>query len=164
MNRPTRITLIGLAIVLLWALAWSATSSAKETSRTAQLLKLYNDCVFDFVISQIEVSNTRPNGSATTELAFQACLTEEQAILAHASVVGVTAVQANQAVSNLKLDLKQRIRKALANPELYPPKAAVRQTSPIPGAVPPQTNLPPRPGCRLTYRRYDGATVSIDCN
>jgi hypothetical protein len=163
MNRHTRVALISMVIVLLWALIWSATGSAQENSKFAQLLKLYRECVFEFVSSQVESSRIPPNGSAATELAFQACRTEEQAILAYASAGGVTAAQANQAVTDLKLNLKQTIRKILATPERYAPKAPVRQTAPAPETVLPPMD-PPRPGCRSTYRRYDGATVSIDCN
>jgi hypothetical protein len=157
MIRPTRITFLGMLIVL--AFPSTSAKAQQQDGRTAQLLEMYKDCVFDAVASQIKSSGAGINGSAATELAFQACRTEEQAILLHALSGGVTPAQADQAVSNYKLSLKQSIRKVLANPEKYarqPP--AARQNIPAPPDL-----VPPRPGCSGDYRRYDGAWVYTNC-
>ena len=116
MHRPTRISLVGMLIVPLWALFWSASGSGEE-GKTAQLLKMYQECVFDAVASQVKNGSAEVNPSAATEVAFQACRTEEQAIFAHASAGGVSASQANQVITDYKLSLKQKIRKVFANSE-----------------------------------------------
>ena len=54
----------------------------------SQLRKGYQDCVYDSVASQVKTSFRILDPSAVTELAFQACLTEEQAILADANAAG----------------------------------------------------------------------------
>jgi len=146
-----------MLIVPLWALFWSASGSAEE-GKTAQLLKMYQECVFDAVASQVKNGSAEVNPSAATEVAFQACRTEEQAIFAHASAGGVSASQANQVITDYKLSLKQKIRKVFANSERRAPQPAARQ---FPAPVDP---APLRPGCASSYKRYDGATVYTNCN
>jgi hypothetical protein len=151
MNRHTRITFRGMLTVLPFALFWISTGRAQEEGKTGQLLKMYRECVIDAIKTQVRNSHSELNPSAATELAFQACRTEEQAILSHASAGGVTPNQANQVVTNYKLSLKQQVRKAFAAPEKYAPQPAAPQTA------------APRPGCASSYTRYDGATVSTNC-
>jgi hypothetical protein len=129
--------------------------------KTAQLLKMYRECVIDAIGSQLRNSSGEVNPSAATEVAFQACRTEEQAIFAHASAGGVAPAQANQAITEYKLGLKQQVRKLFASPEKYAPRPqpATRQTTPAPAEV-----APPRPGCSGNYRRYDGAWIYTNCN
>jgi hypothetical protein len=143
---------------MLIVLFWSASGRAEE-GKTAQLLKMYQECVFDTVASQVKNSSAEVNPSAATEVAFQACRTEEQAIFAHASAGGVAASQANQVITDYKLSLKQKVRKIFANSERRAPQPSARQTIPAPVDA-----APLRPGCASSYKRYDGATVYTNCN
>ena len=70
---------------------------------------------------------------------------------------GVTQVQANQVMSSFKLSLKQNVRNVFARPEKYAPRSTATQDAPTPQDIP-----PPHPGCS-SYKRYDGATVYINC-
>jgi len=146
-----------MLLVLALALFWSATGRTQQEGKTAQLLKMYQECVFDAVKSQVRNSGLAINPSAASEVAFQACRTEEQAIFAHASAGGVSPSQANQVITDYKLSIKAQVRKIFANAEKNAVQPAVRQA---PAAV---DQAPPRPGCRGAYRRYDGEWVYINC-
>jgi hypothetical protein len=113
----------------------------------AQLRELYQSCVIDFVASNTRRNGVDLNPSMATEMAFQACSTEEQAILADAYAAGVSSVQANQVITGFKLSLKQTIRKILAEADKVP----------VPASTPPQTST-------CGYRRYDGAWIALSCN
>jgi hypothetical protein len=132
---PFRATITSL-LVMLSVLCWSRSGWTETPQRMAQLRELYQSCVIDFV-----ASNTRRNG------VFQACSTEEQAILADAYAAGVSSVQANQVITGFKLSLKQTIRKILAEADKVP----------VPASTPPQTST-------CGYRRYDGAWIALSCN
>jgi hypothetical protein len=149
-----------MILVLISALVWSGTGRAQQEGKTAQLLKMYQECVFDVVKSQVRNSGSAINPSAASEVAFQSCRTEEQAIFVHASAGGVSQSQANQVITDYKLNIKQQVRKIFADAE----KAAVlRATRPTPAPAV-GDHAPPRPGCRGAYRRYDGEWVYINCN
>ena len=94
-------------IVLIWAFLLGAATRAEENSKTAQLLTLYKDCVLGTLKSQVKNSFALVELSAATEIAFQACRTEEQALFAHASAVGVSQAQANAVPPNQMLDWKR---------------------------------------------------------
>jgi hypothetical protein len=128
MNRHTRTTLLGVFLALLTALFWSATGRAQQEGKTAQLLKLHRACVFDVIESQLRSSGSAVNPSAASEVAFQSCRTEEQALFAHASSGSVSQVQANQVITDYKLEIKQRVRKIFADAE----KAAVQRARQAP--------------------------------
>jgi len=157
MNRHTRLTLLGTILVLVLALFWSATGKAQQEGKTAQLLKMYQECVFDAVSSQVGRNGSSINPSAASEAAFLACRTEEQALFAHASAGGISQSQANQVITDYKLSIKQQVRKIFANAEKNTVQPAARQ-------APSEDRAPPRPGCRDAYRRYDGEWVYINCN
>lgn len=159
MNRHARNRLAGLPVILAWAVLWSATGRAQQDGRTAQLIKMYSDCVFDAVRSQLQNASVKIEPSATTELAFQSCRTEEQAILAQGATGGVTTTQANQAIIGLKLSLKQRVRKVFADAEKRAPRPTAQQSAPAALNNPPPT----RYNCSSSYLRYDGATVYTNC-
>jgi hypothetical protein len=144
--------------VLIPTLACNAVAHAQQEGRTAQLLKMYQECVFDTVKSQVRNNGASINPSAASEVAFQSCRTEEQAISAHASVGGVSQVQANQVITDYKLKIKQQVRKMFAEAEAAAQRAA---QSSIPAIA---DRAPHRPGCRGAYRRYDGEWVYINCN
>ena len=117
-----------------------------------QLHKLYQACVTDAVRSNLlRAPDTNP--SAATELAFQACKTEEQAILADAEAAGVTSAQANQVIVGFKLNLKQTIRDRLAEAR----RQVLEERAQPAAALPPQTS-------KCGFRRYDGAWVMTPCN
>ena len=156
MKLPTGNTLLRMLLVLVLVL-WSATGRTQQEGKTAQILKMYHDCVFDAVKSQVRNSGLTIDPSAATEVAFQSCRTEEQALFAHASSGGVSHAQVNQGVTSYKLEIKQRVRKVFADTE----KAAVQRARQAPAVA---DRAPPRPGCRGAYRRYDGEWVYINCN
>jgi hypothetical protein len=146
-------------MMLVLALFWSATGRAQQEGRTSQLLKMYQECVFEVVKLQVRSSGSAINPSAASEVAFQSCQTEEQALFAHASAGGVSQAQANQVITDYKLNIKQQVRKIFVDAEKAAVQRAVRQA---PAAV--EDRAPPRPGCRGAYRRYDGEWVYINCN
>lgn len=158
MNHPTPITLISIAIVLLWALLVEETH-AQDNSKTAQLLALYQECVLGTLKSQVKNRLSAVDPSAAAEIAFQACRTEEQALFAQASAGGVSQIQANGVITDYKLKIKQRVRKLFAEAES---RAAQRLPSPTVSVG--NDRPPPKPGCSGNYQRYDGAWVSINCN
>jgi hypothetical protein len=162
MNRSSLITLVGFGIVLILAIFSSVNGHAQD-QRITQLRKAYQDCVYDAVASQIRAGQMN-NASAAIELAFQACATEEQAILAHVYAAGVSAVDANQAITGFKLSLKQNVREILARPQrdVSQPSSAPNISQPYSYSTPPDIR-PPR-GCTSSYKRYDGATVYTNCN
>jgi hypothetical protein len=146
----------GMLVILSWA--WLAgISRAEPETGTGRLLKMYQGCVFDSVAAQIAKGNLDP--SAISELAFQACRTEEQAILAQATAGGVGSTQANQAMIELRLSMKQRVRKIIADATARALRPTVQQQ-----VTPPPQNPPPRGlDCGSSYQRYDGATVYTNC-
>jgi hypothetical protein len=107
-KRPTRLTFVGFGLVLILAIFLSIKAYAQD-QRISQLRKAYQDCVHEAVASQISAGQVI-NASAAIELAFRACDTEEQAIRAHVSAAGVSAVDANQTITGFKLSLKQTVR------------------------------------------------------
>ena len=86
--------LIKFAIAVGLVVCSCVTGNAAD-QRLAQLRKGYQDCVYDAVASQIKAGQTN-NVSATVEVAFQSCATEEAAIRAHVSAAGVSSVDTNQ--------------------------------------------------------------------
>jgi hypothetical protein len=151
MKWSSRITFVGFGIVLMLAIFISVKGYAQDP-RITQLRKAYQDCVYDAVASQIRAGQMN-NASAAIELAFQACATEEQAILAHVYAAGVSVVDANQTITGFKLSLKQTVREILARPQ--------RNVS-QPSSAPP--DIPPPRGCSSSYKRYDGAKIYTNCN
>jgi hypothetical protein len=55
---------------------------------------------FEVVKLQVRSSGSAINPSAASEVAFQSCQTEEQALFAHASAGGVSQAQANQVITD----------------------------------------------------------------
>jgi hypothetical protein len=149
----TRLTSIGFVIVLSIALFLSTKGNSQD-ARITQLRKGYQECVYDAVASQLKGNSQVINASAATELAFRACSTEEQAILAHVYAAGVSQTDANQVITSFKLSLKQTVRNIINHPPKYAPQ---------PSSAPPDIP-PPRGGCASSYKRYDGATVYTNCN
>jgi hypothetical protein len=144
--------LVGVGLFLILAIFLSVKGYAQD-QRLALLRKGYQDCVYDAVASQIRAGQTN-NASATVELAFQSCATEEQAIRAHVSAAGVSPVDANQAITGFKLSLKQSVREIIGR--------AQRDVVSQPSSAPPDI-MPPRSGCSGSYKRYDGAIVYTHC-
>jgi hypothetical protein len=150
MNRSSRLTFVGFGIVLILVIFSSVKGYAQDL-RITQLRKAYQDCVYDAVASKIRAGEMN-NASAAIEWAFQACATEEQAILANVYAAGVSPVAANQTITGFKLSLKQTVREILARPQ--------RNVSQPSSAAP---DIPPPRGCSSSYKRYDGATVYTNC-
>ena len=149
MALPTIKAAASASLILLPILIWSELTWAED--RMAQLRKLYQSCVIDAVASNVRHGGPDLNPSVATEMAFQACNTEEQAILADASAAGVSPVQANQVITGYKLSLKQNIRKTLAEAERLAAQPSEASS------LPPQTS-------KCGYRRYDGAWIVLSCN
>jgi hypothetical protein len=127
-------------------LVWCANAQSQEIGPKAkQLRQQYDTCVFESVGSQVASSRAKVSAAVAVEMAFQACATEEQAMFALAYSSGASAIEANQLMSNIKVYLKQSIRAILLKPDEH----LKQQTNPG--------------GCKGSYKRYDGATVYIDC-
>ena len=108
---------IGLTF-LIAALAMICFSiRVKADDGIPQLRTLHENCVFRAVSSQLANRRTAVDSSAMTELAFQACESEERAIIAQLYAAGVTPVTADQALRGFKLRLQKTIRKVFGGRE-----------------------------------------------
>jgi hypothetical protein len=136
-----------------------SSAAAEPDTSMAKLRKMYQACVADSVKAGIRRGATDYN--AAIELAFQACQTEEQAIVADANAAGVSPAQTNQVIIGYKLALKQTIRKLLVEAEKSAPQAANRQEV----EPDPALDIPPPRGlrCSGSSRRYDGAIIWMNC-
>jgi len=98
---------ITLAVALLFSIG------VKADDQIPHLRKIYEDCVVRAVGSHATaIRKARIDVSAATELAFQACQNEEQAVIAHLRAAGTTQVTADKALQGFKLRLQRTIRKA----------------------------------------------------
>jgi hypothetical protein len=147
-----------LGALALLGTALSSDAAAEADTKMAKLRKMYQACVVDSVKSAVRRGVADNN--AAIELAFQACQTEEQAIVADANAAGVSPAQTNQVITGYKLTLKQTIRKLLVDAEKSAPRATSRQqVEPGPSDMPPPAGM----HCSGSTRRYDGAIIWMNC-
>jgi hypothetical protein len=80
--------------------------------------KNFDDCFYSSVAGQLKISRTT-DYNMVSEMAFAACSTEEQAIMALLAAYNVRRDMITAALIRIKLDLKKSIRDIAANPNKY---------------------------------------------
>lgn len=82
------------------------------------LRKKFENCVYDEVGVQWKAS-PRISPNLATETAFQACSTEEQAIVSLMMAMNTDSGRASAALSGLKLRIKSTVREIMTDPAKY---------------------------------------------
>jgi hypothetical protein len=92
---------------------------AQQLSQQAAIVrKNLDDCFYSSVAAQLKSSRTT-DYNMVSELAFQACSTEEQAISVLLSANNVQGETAAALLIKIKLDLKKSVKDIAANPNRY---------------------------------------------
>ena len=86
--------------------------------QAAAVRKNFDDCFYSSVAAQLKSSRTT-DYNMVSELAFQACSTEEQAIGVLLTANNVQRQTVDALVIKIKLDLKRSVRDIAANPSRY---------------------------------------------
>jgi hypothetical protein len=86
--------------------------------QAAAVRKNFDDCFYSSVAAQLKSSRTT-DFNMVSELAFQACSTEEQAIGVLLTANNVQRETVDALVIKIKLDLKRAVRDIAANPSRY---------------------------------------------
>lgn len=84
----------------------------------AQLRKEFDNCVYGSISSQI-TQNRKVEPGLATEIAFQSCLTEEQAMTGYAIGLGIPTYQLVPVLAGVKRQIKNTVRDIFANPAKY---------------------------------------------
>ena len=84
----------------------------------AAVRKNFDDCFYSSVAAQLKSSRTT-DYNMVSELAFQACSTEEQAIGVLLTANNIQRQTVDALVIKIKLDLKKAVRDIAANPNRY---------------------------------------------
>jgi hypothetical protein len=108
-------------LVLLLALSPLAANNAFAQQANAQAVtvrKNFDDCFYSSVAGQLKSSRTT-DYNMVSEIAFQACSTEEQAIGVLLTASDVPRETVVALLIKIKLDLKKSIRDIAANPNRY---------------------------------------------
>lgn len=90
----------------------------QASQQAAAVRKNFDDCFYSSVAGQLKSSRTT-DYNMVSELAFQACSTEEQAISVLLSTNNVQSDTIAAVVVKIKLDLKKSVRDIAANPTRY---------------------------------------------
>ena len=94
-------------------------ASAQQTNlQAAAVRKNFDDCFYSSVAGQLKSSRTT-DYNMVSELAFQACSTEEQAIGVLLTANNIQGDTVAALVTKIKLDLKKSVRDIAANPNRY---------------------------------------------
>ena len=96
----------------------SSCNAQNAPDLAVQLRKQYENCVYDAVGLQWK-GNLKLDPSLGAENAFQACLTEEQAINALLYSLNTHPAQITTVLVGIKLKLKRTIREIMADPAKY---------------------------------------------
>ncbi len=124
MNRPTRNTLFGCVLCLILAGFYACGAQAQQKQRspldqqTRDIRKNFNDCFYSSAANQLKM-NRAMDANMASEAAFQACATEEQAIIGFLALNHLPQNQAAALVTGIKLQLKKTMREIAAHPERY---------------------------------------------
>lgn len=95
------------------------TAPARATDNTmTQLRKEFDNCVYGSISSQIS-HNKQVEPGLATEIAFQSCATEEQAIIGYGLGMGIPAYQLAPVMAGVKRQIKNTVRDIFANPAKY---------------------------------------------
>lgn len=107
---------------VLFAVAVLASTSALANPETAGMLrKEFDNCVYAAVGKQWK-ANPQIDSSLATEMGFQSCATEEQAMAALLYSTNTPANQVNAAIVGVKLQVKRTVREIMADPVAYKKK------------------------------------------
>jgi hypothetical protein len=117
-NSDLKSSAIFLVLLLGSVVPHSAFAQQANSQAAANVRKNFDDCFYSSVAGQLKSSKTT-DYNMVSEMAFQACSTEEQAIrlLLMASNVQMETVAA--LLIKIKLDLKKSIRDIAADPNRY---------------------------------------------
>jgi hypothetical protein len=110
-----------VVLVLLLSLGPLAPHNAfaqQATTQAAAVRKHFDDCFYSSVAGQLKSSRTT-DYNMVSEIAFQACSTEEQAIGLLLTANNVQRETVAALLIKIKLDLKKSIRDIAANPNKY---------------------------------------------
>src|ERR1700722_12019400 len=108
-------------LVLLLSLCQLATDNAfaqQANPQAAAVRKNFDDCFYSSVAGQLKSSRTT-DYNMVSEIAFQTCSTEEQAIGVLLTANNVQRETVAALLIKIKLDLKKSIRDIAANPNKY---------------------------------------------
>jgi hypothetical protein len=86
--------------------------------QAAAVRKTFDDCFYSSVAGQLKSSRTT-DYNMVSEIAFQACSTEEQAIGILLTANNVQRETIAAVLTRIRLDLKKSIRDIAANPTKY---------------------------------------------
>jgi hypothetical protein len=110
-----------VVLVLLLSLGPLAPHNAfaqQAATQAAAVRKNFDDCFYSSVAGQLKASRTT-DYNMVSEIAFQACSTEEQAIGLLLTANNVQRETVAALLINIRLDLKKSIRDIAANPNKY---------------------------------------------
>jgi hypothetical protein len=108
-----------LALVASFSSLPPPSAFAQQASQQAAAIrKNFDDCFYSSVAGQLKSSRTT-DYNMVSELAFQACSTEERAISVLLSANNVQSDTIAAVVVKIKLDLKTSVRDIAANPTKY---------------------------------------------
>jgi hypothetical protein len=93
-------------------------SAQQANQQAAAVRKNFDDCFYSSVAAQLKSSRTT-DYNMVSELAFQACSTEEQAIGVLLTANNIQRQTVDALVIKIKLDLKRSVRDIAANPSKY---------------------------------------------
>jgi hypothetical protein len=109
----------GFSTVLVFSTGLAAAAVAQTTeAEVRETRKNFDDCFYNSISGQI-TTGPRTEINAMAEKALQACATEEQAIIALLSKIGVPTNTITEEVLKIKVSLKNTARNIAAHPEKY---------------------------------------------
>jgi hypothetical protein len=106
-----------MCVFLIPAVLFS-TSAFANPELARQLRGEFDNCVYASVGKQWQ-ANPKIDSSLATEMGFQACSTEEQAISALLYSTNTPAPQVNAAIVGIRLQVKRTVREIMADPAAY---------------------------------------------
>jgi hypothetical protein len=107
-----------LFLTLGGALAPQNALAQQVNPQAAAVRKTFDDCFYSSVAGQLKSSRTT-DYNMVSEIAFQACSTEEQAIGILLTANNVQRETIAAVLTRIRLDLKKSIRDIAANPTKY---------------------------------------------
>jgi hypothetical protein len=109
---------IFVLLISLGTLAPHNAFAQQADTQAAAVRKNFDDCFYSSVAGQLKASRTT-DYNMVSEIAFQACSTEEQAIGLLLTANNVQRDTVAALLIKIKLDLKKSIRDIAANPNKY---------------------------------------------
>jgi hypothetical protein len=109
---------IFVLLISIGTLAPHNAFAQQADAQAAAVRKNFDDCFYSSVAGQLKASKTT-DYNMVSEIAFQACSTEEQAIGLLLTANNVQRDTVAALLIKIKLDLKKSIRDIAANPNKY---------------------------------------------